>query len=60
MHTKAFDPFIDIRMDEEYTSVLALEELPAAAESSIREALKDENEEPMIVEHTCSSTETIL
>ncbi|MGE1165673.1 hypothetical protein ABES08_10990 [Peribacillus simplex] len=47
-------------MDEEYTSVLALEELPAAAESSIREALKDENEEPMIVEHTCSSTETIL
>ena len=46
-------------MDEEYTSVLALEELPAAAEPSIREALKDENEEPMIVEHTFSSTETI-
>lgn len=47
---KALDPFIDIRVDEEYTSVLALEELPAAAEPSIRDTLKDENEEPMIVE----------
>lgn len=47
---KALDPFIDIRVDEEYTSVLAIEELPAAAEPSIREALKDENEEPMMVE----------
>ncbi|MEC0276900.1 hypothetical protein [Peribacillus frigoritolerans] len=47
---KALDPFINIRVDEEYNSILALEELPAAAEPSIRDVLKDENEEPMIVE----------
>ncbi|MFE4706884.1 hypothetical protein [Peribacillus simplex] len=39
---KALDPYIDIQVDEDYTSVLEVEELPAAAEPSIREALKNE------------------
>ncbi|RRN68485.1 hypothetical protein EI200_19320 [Peribacillus simplex] len=44
------EPFIDIQMDEEPTSLRALEELPAAVESSIRELLNDQNEKPTIVE----------
>ncbi|MFF2286017.1 hypothetical protein [Peribacillus butanolivorans] len=40
-----------MQMDEEFTSLRDLEELPAAAESSIREALKEfEYEKPAIVE----------
>ncbi|MED3995878.1 hypothetical protein P4647_14630 [Peribacillus frigoritolerans] len=37
---KALDPIINVRVDEEYTSILALKELPAVAEPSTREALK--------------------
>lgn len=46
------EPFIDKQMDEEPTSLRALEELPAAVESSIRELLNDQNENQQLLKHT--------
>lgn len=46
-----YTTLFQLQMDEEFTSLRAIKELPAAAESSIREALKEfENEKPAIVE----------
>ncbi|MES9681777.1 hypothetical protein ABWK22_02430 [Gottfriedia acidiceleris] len=47
---KALEPFINIKLDEDFSNLIALENIPLNAEASVRELLEDEKSEPSIVE----------